>query len=668
MVLRIWLCCCFYCFGLSVFSQSDTSSSSLENVTVTAYGHQTKLKEVAASVGYVSKSVLQSSGTFSVVTAMNTIPGIRMEERSPGSYRLNFRGSSVRSPFGVRNVKVYYNDIPLTDPTGQTYLNQLGFYNISDVTIVKGPAGSMYGAGTGGALLINSISKSDSGIVAAYSFGSYQAHQFYVSNTNVSELQMTKVGLQYQQSDGYRNHSALKRTVFSFNGNYSLRSKAVLKTVLLLGDLRYQTPGALTKAEYDANPAQSRPATASFPSAEQNNASIHQQMLLMGLSFEQPINQYLSNKTVLYGIYSELKNPAIQNYGHNVEPHTGFRTLFDYKKKQIHIIAGMELQQGFATLRAYKNVNGNADSLRYADQINNRQLMMFAQGSFEHKKWMFTAGFSYNRLDIHFERNANISTIKGNAGFTNQIAPRFSFLYKLNKLNVYTAVSKGFSPPTLSELLPTGGTVNTGLNAEQGLNYEAGVKGNPAKNLFIDIKAFIFQLNNTIVQRRTAGGSDYYINAGKTNQKGVELLLNYYTSAIQYRFAYTLHDFSYQDFKQNSNDFSGNKMPSVPLHTVAFGTDIQLNKSWNISLQYYYSDAIMLNDANTAVADAYHLLGGKISYIAIKSKQQYRFSAGVDNLLNQRYSLGNDVNAFGGRYYNAAMPVNYYASVTLQLN
>ena len=36
------------------------------------------------------------------------IPGVRMEERTPGSYRLSIRGSLLRSPFGIRNVKVYF--------------------------------------------------------------------------------------------------------------------------------------------------------------------------------------------------------------------------------------------------------------------------------------------------------------------------------------------------------------------------------------------------------------------------------------------------------------------------------------------------------------------------------------------------------------------------------
>jgi iron complex outermembrane receptor protein len=40
---------------------------------------------------------------------------------------------------------------------------------------------------------------------------------------------------------------------------------------------------------------------------------------------------------------------------------------------------------------------------------------------------------------------------------------------------------------------------------------------------------------------------------------------------------------------------------------------------------------------------------------------------GVDNLLDEQYSLGNDVNGFGGRYFNAAAGRNYYVSLQLQL-
>ena len=40
--------------------------------------------------------------------------------------------------------------------------------------------------------------------------------------------------------------------------------------------------------------------------------------------------------------------------------------------------------------------------------------------------------------------------------------------------------------------------------------------------------------------------------------------------------------------------------------------------------------------------------------------------AGVDNAFDVTYSLGNDINATGGRYFNAAPGVNYYGGVSFR--
>src|SRR5687768_11947220 len=133
----------------------------LEEVVIRAYEHNRRLRDIPAAVSYLGRSSLERFGTGSVVSAMNTLPGIRMEERSPGSYRLNIRGSALRSPFGVRNIKVYYNDLPFTNPGGHTFFNQLGVYNFGSVEIIKGPGSSLYGAGTGGVMLIEGMNASE---------------------------------------------------------------------------------------------------------------------------------------------------------------------------------------------------------------------------------------------------------------------------------------------------------------------------------------------------------------------------------------------------------------------------------------------------------------------------------------------------------------------------
>ena len=67
-------------------------------------------------------------------------------ERSPGSYRLSVRGSLLRSPWGVRNVKVYMDEFPLTDAGGNTYLNLIDTRSINRIEVLKGPHGGLFGA------------------------------------------------------------------------------------------------------------------------------------------------------------------------------------------------------------------------------------------------------------------------------------------------------------------------------------------------------------------------------------------------------------------------------------------------------------------------------------------------------------------------------------------
>ena len=42
------------------------------------------------------------------------------------------------------------------------------------------------------------------------------------------------------------------------------------------------------------------------------------------------------------------------------------------------------------------------------------------------------------------------------------------------------------------------------------------------------------------------------------------------------------------------------------------------------------------------------------------------FFIGGENLFDMRYSLGNDINAAGGRYFNTAPGLNIYVGVALQ--
>ena len=655
----------------------------LPDVRIRAFEQNRTVSRVPSAINVISRQTLNLYSPTSIVQAVNTMPGVRMEERSPGSYRFNIRGSSLRSPFGVRNVKVYFNDIPITDPGGQTYLNELGYYNFNSIEIIKGPASSLYGAGTGGTLLIESMNQNEQpGATVEYSTGSYNLQNVYGAISTGSEKLVSRATFQHQQNSGYRNQSELRRDVHSWTGLFKMSENKFLKVSYLYGDLFYETPGALTKAEYDANAKAARPAAGGFPGAEAAKASIRQRMFIAGVSYTQHFAPKWENKSVLYGAFTELRNPAVRNYGKNSEPHVGGRTLFTFtqpfSQSSFNFIIGGEWQEGFSSAAVHKNVGGSPDSLRTYDEIHNRQQMIFSQASFDlNAGWYITAGASWNLLNVKFERFTPAPLGFQKRKFDNEIAPRFALMKRFkiesHEINIYSGVSKGFSPPTKDELVPTGSAINLGLNAEEGTNYDIGVKARIARKLYVDVDAFLFDLNNTIVQRRDAGGGDFYLNSGKTNQHGVETYLSYpllqgkvFEQSL-FWLSHTWHNFEYKSFKQLTNDFSGNQMPGDAKHTISTGIDATTKKGLNAAVTFYHSGKIAVNDANTAYADKYTIVGAKIGYQKlIHDKWRFRIVGGADNLLDEKYSLGNDLNAAGGRYYNVAPGRNFYVSLMVQ--
>jgi len=248
---------------LSAQQPEKDSSQTLQEVTVKAYEQNRKLMQMPAAIAVVSN------------------PGIRMEERSPGSYRLNIRGSSLRSPFGVRNVKTYYNDIPYTDPGGNTYLNQLGFYNIQSAEVIKGPGSSLYGAGTGGVLLLKTNHANwHPGLSFDFSAGSYGLNNLNSNLRLGTDAFQNTINYTQLSSNGYRDHSELERKVFTWDLNANLSDKGKITTHFLWGDLYYQTPGALNLAEYSANAKAARPRVGITPGSAENKAAIYQKIFL----------------------------------------------------------------------------------------------------------------------------------------------------------------------------------------------------------------------------------------------------------------------------------------------------------------------------------------------------------------------------------------------------
>jgi iron complex outermembrane receptor protein len=631
-------------------------------------------------VALVNRGQIERFGGNSVLPALNSQPGIRMEERSPGSYRLNIRGSSLRAPFGVRNVKLYYNDLPYSTPGGDSYFNQLGYFDFQQVEIIKGPGSSLYGAGTGGVVLLTTESpKPEKGWSGQLSGGSFQSRSYQLKLDLGDERLRQTIRYQQQSSGGYRNHTAMNRKVLSWDGISKWNDKNLLKAHFFIGDLFYETPGALTLAEFSANPQASRPGAGSLPSAVAANASMNQKTFYAGLSHRYQYTTQLSQTTSLYGAYTRLNNPGIFNYSRAIEPHTGGRVQFQYKTNKTVLLWGAEMQQGFSNVKVAKNSGGVLDSLRTDDDILNLGWTVFAQGNWElGNSWQLTGGVSLNRLKVNVTRLYPSPVTQKNRNYDNEWAPRLALLKKWDANNSsYLSFSRGYSPPTSSEVLPSSGIIATDLEAEKGNSIELGSRGSLFEHrLFYDFSLFHFSLNNSIVVRRDALGRDFFINAGATQQQGLELAFNYrfnnqeasklsrhviWTSLQWYRFRY-------ESYIKSGIDYSGKTMPSVPNVQYTVGWDLALKKGFYSNLTLTHTGSIQLNDANTEAAKPFELVALRLGWKNSHEKALLReFFLSGENITDARYCLGHDLNAAGGRYYNTAAGRGVYVGLRFQV-
>lgn len=665
----------------TTFLADSSDTRPLSEVVVKAYEQHRKLTEVGAPISVVSKAALNRFGNMSILPALNTNPGVRMEERSPGSYRLNIRGSSIRSPFGVRDIKIYWNEIPLTDPGGNTYLNQLGFYSFQSLEIIKGTAGSLYGAGIGGAVLINSMPAVwEKGVSADYSGGSYNTNSINVNVRAGDGDHRNIFSYSHQTSDGYRQQTQMRRDIASWETELKTSEKQTIHAYILYGDLYYQTPGGLTHAEYNKDPRQARPAVGTQPSAIQAQAAIFQKNFTAGFSSEYRLNDHWQNTTAVYGAYTDFTNPGIRVFEVRQEPHFGGRTVFRYSTRlgsgSLQVNAGAEAQRGFFETRDYANRLGVQDTLQTDDRLGNWQYLVFGQADLKLSGgWTFTAGASFNKTAVDITRVSIRPPVTHPIRFDNKLAPRLVILKKiLPDVSLYASAARGFSTPTVQELEKTNGVVGPGLQPEDGTDYEIGARGNLLHGrLFFDVDAFFFHLNNTIVQRIDSFGVGYSINAGKTDQHGIETYISYQLidqstgtfSNIRAWVSHTWHDFHYRGFTQDTTSFSGKRLPSVPPQTFVGGLDVLLQLGLYTNITYTYTDHIALNDANTAFAGSYDLLGARLGYRHAFGDWKLDIFTGIDNAFDTKYGLGNDFNAAAGRYYNASPGRNYYAGVSV---
>ncbi|RYY29793.1 MAG: TonB-dependent receptor [Sphingobacteriaceae bacterium] len=513
--------------------------------------------------------------------------------------------------------------------------------------------------------------------------GSYNSYHENIAVKAVSKNNQLNLNQSWQQSDGYRQQSALKRNFVQASDSWTYAPNGQLKALLFYSDLQYQTPGGLTLAQYLANPGSARPATATLPGAIDQRATVYNKTLFGGVSNETYYLPNLKHVFAVYGTHTNFDNPGINNEEVRLENTIGLRTYFELSSKQKqadnfiwNVDLGTEMQQTRSNINNYTNNRGERGNLQAGSNILTKQAFYFTRfASTLFKKIHAEAALSLNNYQYNF---IDVASGNGKNRFTPVLMPRLAFSYQVTHDFAWRAtVSRGYSAPATAEVRPGTNIINTDLQAEKGWNYEIGLRKQSVNARFnADAALFYYRLNNAIVRRLNDNGTDFYLNAGGTNQAGIETSASYqlvqnnttkFFRSLIISNSLTLSRFRFRDYFNAAVNYSGNKLTGVPA-TVSVS---QFNATFPARLYFFfqhnYTSKLPLDDGNTAFAKAYNLVQTKIGWNKnLSKKTNLNIFTGIDNLLNQRYSLGNDLNAVGLRFYNAAPLRNWFAGARVQ--
>lgn len=666
-----------------------TKTENLNEVIITSNNFKSKLKTLPAAVSVINTKTINSNNSVNIAPILNTVPGVFMHNGTLTTNRITIRGIGSRNLFGTSKIRAYYQDIPLTNGSGASTIEDIEMSALGSIEILKGPSSSIYGSGLGGTIQLIPLKDmfNKMHVNSSFTFGSFGLRK-YVVQSNLSDLK-NAINLTYTNihSDGYRKNNETDRQTFAITTNHYLGAKDKLSFVGNYIDFKAFIPSSLNEDNYLNNPT-----SAAFTWGKARGFEDYKKGLF-GLSWQHDYNlktkQYTSIFTSFLDSYEPRPFNILKENTNGIGLRSRVASRTDLFNNLLEWTVGGELFMDTNSYQTYENLYEDFPSV-------NGSVEGDLLSSFKEKRFYFNVFFDSkyhlsNKTMMSFGLNANKTSYtlsdkikteidaSGDYDFKTIVSPKIGVTQQISKSNmVYATISHGFSPPTLEETLLPDGLINPNIKPESGWNYEIGSRGSIFKsNLHYDVALYKMNVKNLLVARRTANDEFVGINAGKTTYNGLELALSYHlikTEKINITHSnnLTYNDFKFKDFIDDTNDFSGNDLTGVP--DISFNSNINLETALGFYafINYNYVGKMPLRDDNSVYSDTYQLVHTKFGYKSnLEKKFQLDVFVGINNLFDQTYASMLLINAgsFGGnapRYYYPGEPTNYYAGLNLK--
>ena len=691
---------------IGVIAQTDSDRAAnpaqLAPVVVTATRTEALAFDVPASINRIGgNEVRDGHAQINISESLGAVPGLLARDRQnyAQDVQISVRGFGARSTFGIRGVRLYVDGIPATLPDGQGQITHVELSSVGRIEVLRGPFSALYGNSSGGVIQV--FTEEGSG-PPSYSFGvaggsdgvlRYGAQASGASGNGFGY----NVGASRFRTDGYRDHSAVERTLG--NAKLTLRPDADTKFTLLANSLALpeaQDPMGLTRAQFDADPRSVDPSALAYNTRKSVNQT------QFGGVFERRLDQANDVQVLAYAGHrgtEQFQSIPMSTQGGPLNPggvillgrnYEGVDLRWTLKTRLLDapftLVSGVAYDVLAEHRQGYQNFIGTTLGVQGAlrrDEINDvASFDQYVQAAWQiTPQWTLNAGLRHSRVSFVSTDGYIVGTNpddSGRAAYTATL-PVFGVMYALNSdLHLYATAGRGFETPTLNELAyrSGGGTgLNFGLQAARSKSVEAGVKTRLGVWGELTAAAFRTDTENEIVTQTNVGGRSTFQNAGATRRTGLELGWSAsYLEHLRAQLAATLLNATYQDgfltctatpcAAANVPIAAGNRIPGIARGSLFVALNWAPPTGLRGGIEARYLTSVFVNDSNSDAAPRYAIASANVGYVLNMGSWELGGFVRGDNLFGRRYAGSVIVNEGNSRFFEPAPGRTWLASAS----
>jgi iron complex outermembrane receptor protein len=639
--------------------QTDSIAFSVVVAPVTV--HATSI-DVPFTISTIGQTKINQLTEPTIEPLLNATPGLWMQSGALNTNRISIRGVGYREPFATTGIKVYLDEIPLTNGVGESSIEDIHPNILSGIDIWRGPASALWGSGLGGMIHLKSHIPDDGALQTRIQVGSYDRLQFdqHLSTRYGKESQWgTALHYQYLNDAGYRDNNHYRKNSFTWMQQWRGEKGLTLNSFVHAIGLKAFIPSSLTLQDYQNNPSAAAPTWGAVMGNEDYTKWI------TGLNaIYAPAAGWVYRGSV-FGTFFDSDEVRPFNVLEENSTSAGMRHRFTFQVKEAgHITMGMEFFNEDYTFSTFETLEGGVPGQQLTDESESRTyLNSFVQTEWAIKeRWFAFAGLNLALSRLNNEEAESSTPV--------DFFPTAGITYRLHQhWSASAAISRGYTALGLDDILNADGMVNADIVPETGWSEEVSIRFEDGHGSHASLTLFHMNIRNTVLTRRIMDDVFEKINGGSSIHQGLEFgyAWNTIPEKISIAGAYTYGNFFFDEFEESGADFSGNLLPGAPMHRVFTQLQLQPWRRWSFHVEHHLVSSVFLNDANTLSADGYQLINTGLSYEVVSAdKWSGVLTATMHNVFDVQYSPMVQINAPGAnpRYYYPGKPRSLYLNLS----